>query len=741
MPSRNTVLIAAALTALSVGVAAWLIVTRDTAPAAQSVSTVGPDGERVAFEGGWIEIPPGAISSPTTLRVRPAAAMPPSAPVTGLTDQLGTGISVDLSGTQPAKPLRLGLSLTGPPAGIPADRLAIATAPQGGPPRLLPAGYDEAGRTLVAEIDHLSDFWAVATDDAAIARQVATFAAQMLKQRAPEPSGETSIESVVSFAPGDWGKPPDPWLWGTLADGDGEFTASVTNNRPVGFVVVAESGMKVRQDLPSSLEEGFTRLAYLTYKAVYGDEGAVLTAGSQLGIAVPHAKLSASRDPGGLLARGGPLKIATVRPHLAVYAALVIQVVIIDVALVLSRGSSVGALSIAKALETKGTVNCVAGALQGLGSAITDGPAPLSDLLVGQQIGVKCVSALTDAVAEALDDAGGLVTGKPAAFAKLLARVIDVVTKNMSVLTAAWELTQLPQSFELAVQPEQGENDWRNRSYYLNGDDLSAQPRLIDIADGTGAGGGWEVGIEQIAEGRIARLGKVTAVLFRIRPVPGNFFTQELRVFHRDGRYIGRVPTLVRERLYPWFQPGTTTFPGGLLAAEVKFYAPGDSHASGPSIKRTVRWRWDGTRFLLHSGLYRPEPSPTPSPVTGDTMEVQSAQGWQDTGIDIAGKFNVSDLNEGTWTVDHRNHPYVDAGGYSAADDQRIAQGYKYDAGRPYGYLLGRLGQRVFPVGGGGLFEHTGDRPARLYLRINDADQALGDNAGSIKVDINPWPS
>lgn len=124
-------------------------------------------------------------------------------------------------------------------------------------------------------------------------------------------------------------------------------------------------------------------------------------------------------------------------------------------------------------------------------------------------------------------------------------------------------------------------------------------------------------------------------------------------------------------------------------------------------------------------------------------IHVQATKGWQDTGIDISGKFNISYLNEGTWSVDFRNHPFVGPNGYSPEQDQKVAQGYKYDTHKPYGYLLGKLvwnGQeKAFEVGEGGLWENTFSKPARLYLRINDADQALGDNSGSVTMDVNPW--
>jgi hypothetical protein len=39
----------------------------------------------------------------------------------------------------------------------------------------------------------------------------------------------------------------------------------------------------------------------------------------------------------------------------------------------------------------------------------------------------------------------------------------------------------------------------------------------------------------------------------------------------------------------------------GQIVAAMKAYGPDDSHASGPSVPFTVRWRWNGTTFVRMS--------------------------------------------------------------------------------------------------------------------------------------------
>ncbi|MFD5015332.1 hypothetical protein [Streptomyces chartreusis] len=152
--------------------------------------------------------------------------------------------------------------------------------------------------------------------------------------------------------------------------------------------------------------------------------------------------------------------------------------------------------------------------------------------------------------------------------------------------------------------------DFNNRTYRLTCDDVvdTAVPVTVRNGQGTARGRGigdydsWQVQIQRITRGTVPRLGDVTAVLFFCSPQPSNFARQELRVYRTaDGREVGRTPTFQVDELPPQYQPDTVRFSRGRLLADVKFYAPGDSHADGPSILRHVAWRWDGSQFVQQS--------------------------------------------------------------------------------------------------------------------------------------------
>ncbi|MFD5858753.1 cutinase family protein [Streptomyces chartreusis] len=160
--------------------------------------------------------------------------------------------------------------------------------------------------------------------------------------------------------------------------------------------------------------------------------------------------------------------------------------------------------------------------------------------------------------------------------------------------------------------------DFNNRTYGLTCDDVvdTAVPVTVRNGQGTARGRGigdydsWQIQIQRITRGTVPRLGDVTAVLFFCSPQPSNFARQELRVYRTaDGREVGRTPTFQVDELPPQYQPDTVRFSRGRLHADVKFYAPGDSHADGPSILRHVTWRWDGRQFVQESATDAQTPS------------------------------------------------------------------------------------------------------------------------------------
>lgn len=154
--------------------------------------------------------------------------------------------------------------------------------------------------------------------------------------------------------------------------------------------------------------------------------------------------------------------------------------------------------------------------------------------------------------------------------------------------------------------------DWENRNYGLTCDDVVKKPVTVQVHKGKGTVNGgdigdiggydsWEIEVQKVAQGSLPSLGGVTAVLFRCSPQPSNFFTQELRIYRTDsGREIGRTATFDTPELPPQYQSKSLVVKGGRIGADVKFYEPEDSRASGPSTLRHVTWTWGDGRFVTH---------------------------------------------------------------------------------------------------------------------------------------------
>jgi hypothetical protein len=147
---------------------------------------------------------------------------------------------------------------------------------------------------------------------------------------------------------------------------------------------------------------------------------------------------------------------------------------------------------------------------------------------------------------------------------------------------------------------------WRNRNYGLTCDDTVHKPVQVSIHNGKGVARGaaikpydrWEVTVQRITQGNLARLGNVTAVLFACSPQPSNFVTQELRVYRSSsGSEISRIPHLSGGKwLPPEYQPASVAIRKDRIIADLKYYGPGDIHGS-PSRLRHLNWTWNGVKF------------------------------------------------------------------------------------------------------------------------------------------------
>lgn len=124
-------------------------------------------------------------------------------------------------------------------------------------------------------------------------------------------------------------------------------------------------------------------------------------------------------------------------------------------------------------------------------------------------------------------------------------------------------------------------------------------------------------------------------------------------------------------------------------------------------------------------------PSKCPTSNTQRCFNVSSTRGWQY--FDLGGRYTRVASISGGWSVDARNYSQVGPRGHSEPGLEPYNQ-YKYDRGVPFGALFVDI-----PTDGHGYVWVSGiqqlPRPiTRTAMRINDADNALGDNSGVLRV-------
>jgi hypothetical protein len=123
-----------------------------------------------------------------------------------------------------------------------------------------------------------------------------------------------------------------------------------------------------------------------------------------------------------------------------------------------------------------------------------------------------------------------------------------------------------------------------------------------------------------------------------------------------------------------------------------------------------------------------------PEPTTKSTIiRVKAASGWQETGVVVKASAPFS-LRVVSGQIHDSDTKILDGGGSD------------YVCGRPdccepmpnvrRSAVIGRLGDRVFDVSNGGFFEtHPG---GTLFLRVNDCDEGLYDNGGTLTMAFAP---
>jgi len=155
--------------------------------------------------------------------------------------------------------------------------------------------------------------------------------------------------------------------------------------------------------------------------------------------------------------------------------------------------------------------------------------------------------------------------------------------------------------------------DWRNATYAMTCDGLSPAGFRATLHNGKArvpADVGqtpyydyFDVRFEAQASGDVNGDGMPdTVVLLQCFPQPSNGFVEEAQVFTGPQARLGVLPspsTLPETSILPpLYDPAGLSVDHGDIVAAMKVYGPEDSHASGPTEHATVRWHWDGQRFV-----------------------------------------------------------------------------------------------------------------------------------------------
>jgi hypothetical protein len=154
--------------------------------------------------------------------------------------------------------------------------------------------------------------------------------------------------------------------------------------------------------------------------------------------------------------------------------------------------------------------------------------------------------------------------------------------------------------------------DWYNTSYTSTCGGNALQPFTVNVQNGKGTSPGspqhYYVQVEAVKHGDLTGDGRPeTAVLLYCTLQPSNFYVEDVQIFGPASNLLAELPhggtfTPPGSPLPPQYIPSELSISAGQLIAGMKFYAPTDSHASGPSVHRTLTWRWNGNQFVLLGG-------------------------------------------------------------------------------------------------------------------------------------------
>jgi hypothetical protein len=164
-----------------------------------------------------------------------------------------------------------------------------------------------------------------------------------------------------------------------------------------------------------------------------------------------------------------------------------------------------------------------------------------------------------------------------------------------------------------AQVPAGAATDWLNRTYTVTCDGIVPDGLRATVVDGGArvlADGSrpphyeqYDIRVTATASGDVDGDGAPDAVvLLDCSPQPSNGVVQEVQIFSSTGRPLGALPSpfilQTGVKPPPVYDPAGLSVQDGEIVAAMTAYGPDDSHATGPSVPLTLRWRFDGQEFL-----------------------------------------------------------------------------------------------------------------------------------------------
>jgi len=155
--------------------------------------------------------------------------------------------------------------------------------------------------------------------------------------------------------------------------------------------------------------------------------------------------------------------------------------------------------------------------------------------------------------------------------------------------------------------------DWLNRTYSVTCDGIVPTGLRTTVVDGHARVHAdsrrapfydhYDIRVTATATGDVDGDGKPDGVvLLECSPQPSNGIVQEVQIFSSTGAPLGTLPSprdLEGDApLPPVYDTAGLSVQHGEIVAAMTAYGPNDFHASGPSVPVTLRWRFDGEKFV-----------------------------------------------------------------------------------------------------------------------------------------------